>query len=102
MRNGSTSAAQVRASSAPFENLEGSCEHCRLPAPRGDRFCCYGCELAAELAREAGQDENRLKGILTLCLLLSMAVMMLSLFLYAEDVYGATDSLAMAKLRELY
>ena len=27
---------------------------------------------------------------------------MLSLFLYAEDVYGATDSAAMARLRELY
>jgi len=84
------------------ENVQGCCEHCRLPAPPGERFCCYGCELAAELAREAAQNESRLKGILTLCLLLSMAVMMLSLFLYAEDVYGATDSLAMARLRDLY
>ncbi|HEX4803556.1 MAG TPA: heavy metal translocating P-type ATPase, partial [Myxococcaceae bacterium] len=66
------------------------------------RFCCYGCELASELAREASQDESRLKGLLSFCFLLSMAVMMLSLFLYAEDVYGATDSVAMARLRELY
>ena len=78
------------------------CAHCGLPTARGDRFCCYGCELAAELAREASQNESRLKGVLAFCLLLSMAVMMLSLFLYAEDVYGATDSASMARLRDVY
>jgi len=78
------------------------CAHCGLPTRAADRFCCYGCELASELAREANQNESRLKGLLSFCLLLSMAVMMLSLFLYAEDVYGATDSMAMARLRELY
>ena len=90
------------ASTPALRKAQGCCEHCQLPAPPGERFCCYGCELAAELAREAAQNESRLKGILTFCLLLSMVVMMLSLFLYAEDVYGATDSLAMARLRDLY
>lgn len=93
----------VALASSPTASAVGSgCAHCGLPAAVGDRFCCYGCELASELAREAGAHQSQLKGTLSFCLLLSMAVMMLSLFLYAEDVYGATDSAAMARLRELY
>jgi heavy metal translocating P-type ATPase len=68
----------------------------------GSAYCCYGCELAAELARESSHNEARLKGTLTLCLLLSMGVMMMSLFLFAEDVYGATEDPSMAKLREIW
>jgi Cu2+-exporting ATPase len=80
----------------------GRCERCGLPAPGAARFCCYGCELAAELdAGDQGAAE-RARGALTLCLLLSMFVMMLSLFLYAEDVYGATADQGMARLRQLY
>jgi heavy metal translocating P-type ATPase len=58
--------------------------------------------LAAELSAESTQHEARLKGTLTLCFLLSMAVMMFSLFLYAEDVYGPTNDIGMARLREVY
>jgi heavy metal translocating P-type ATPase len=94
----SASSSALAASAAAFEG----CAHCGLPTAQGDRFCCYGCELAAELAREANQNESRLKGVLSFCLLLSMAVMMFSLFLYAEDVYEPTLSVGMARLRELY
>ncbi len=79
-----------------------ACAHCGLAVPAGSSYCCYGCELAAELTRESAQNGARLKSLLTLCLLLSMAVMMLSLFLFAEDVYGATADPVMAKLRELW
>lgn len=78
------------------------CGHCGLPAPAGERFCCYGCELAAEVSHEESQSHSQLRAILTFCLLLSMGVMMLSLFLFAEDVYGATEDPTMAKLRGVY
>lgn len=80
----------------------GRCERCGLPAPPPARFCCYGCELAAELDGGGDGRAERARGVLTLCLLLSMFVMMLSLFLYAEDVYGATADQGMARLRQLY
>ncbi|MEJ7734312.1 MAG: HAD-IC family P-type ATPase [Polyangiaceae bacterium] len=51
------------------------------------RFCCYGCELAARIQTEAREDHAGLLGTLSFTLVLSMIVMMLSLFLYAEDVF---------------
>ncbi len=82
--------------------VRGACGHCGLPVAPGERYCCFGCELAFDIAREADQSQARLQGVLTLCLVLSMFVMMLSLFLYAEDVYGATDHAQMARLRVVY
>ncbi len=63
------------------------CLHCGL-ASGGDAYCCYGCELAAAIAAEAADGHGRTRAALTVSLLLSMTVMMLSLFLFAEDVYG--------------
>jgi Cu2+-exporting ATPase len=79
---------------------ETTCRHCGLLSQ--GPYCCYGCELAAGIAAEAAHNQSRTKALLTLSLLLSMSVMMLSLFLYAEDVYGADGDPAMAKLRELW
>lgn len=69
------------------------CAHCGLPAALGDVYCCYGCELAAEIHRDGARDHARLYGRLVFSLLLAMSVMMLSLFLYAEDIYGADGGL---------
>lgn len=66
------------------------CGHCGLGAPVGDPFCCYGCELAHALTADDDGRRQRTVGALTLSLLLAMMVMMLSLFLYAEDLYEAT------------
>ncbi len=63
------------------------CGHCGLAAPAGDAFCCYGCELAHALTRGDDDRRQRTLGALTLSLLLAMVVMMMSLFLYAEDIY---------------
>jgi heavy metal translocating P-type ATPase len=76
--------------------------HCGLAVPASGEYCCYGCELAATLAAEGAQREARTKGALTFSLLLSMAVMMLSLFLYAEDVYGAAPGAGLGWLRQAY
>jgi heavy metal translocating P-type ATPase len=70
------------------------CRHCGLPVGRPaaraapSPYCCFGCELAAEIAAEGRQGGGRRKSALLFCLLLSMTVMMLSMFLFAEDVYG--------------
>ncbi len=71
------------------------CQHCGLATAAGGAYCCYGCELSACIAIEGKQRRTELHGVLTFSLLLSMMVMMLSLFLFAEDVYdvGAGDGL---------
>ena len=76
-----------------------ACRHCGLPAG-GAEFCCYGCELASELRAEAARGHSSLKARLVVSVLLGMTVMMLSLFLYAEDVYGAAGGLGW--LRSFY
>ncbi len=80
----------------------GACAHCGLPAAAGDRYCCYGCEIAAEIAAEARHEHARTFNALTVGLLLTMAVMMLSLFLYAEDVYGAGAEAGLMWMRTFY
>lgn len=80
-------------------SLTPACGHCGLPSG-GAPFCCTGCALASELAREAGTGHAPWKARLTVSLLLGMTVMMLSLFLYAEDVYGAGGGLGW--MRGLY
>ncbi|MEQ9503995.1 MAG: HAD-IC family P-type ATPase [Deltaproteobacteria bacterium] len=79
-----------------------ACRHCGFAAPDGEDFCCYGCEVAARLAEEASVDSSRTKSALTMSVLLSMAVMMLALFLYAEDVYGVSEADGLAWLRSFY
>lgn len=65
----------------------GGCAHCGLAARSGDLYCCYGCELAAQIAKEGAEEHGKTKAALLVSLLLSMTVMMLSLFLFSEDVY---------------
>ena len=77
-----------------------SCAHCGLPS--GGTFCCYGCELASRIAAEARDDHARLHGTLTFSLVLAMVVMMLALFLYAEDVFDAHGDVEMAWMRGAY
>ena len=79
-----------------------SCAQCGLPAPEGARFCCYGCELCHQIQAEARDDHARLVGTMSFTLVLSMIVMMLSLFLYAEDVFDASGDVEMAWLRGAY
>ncbi len=63
------------------------CEHCGLTCRTGDQYCCYGCEIAAQIAKEGAEEHGKTKAALLVSLLLSMTVMMLSLFLFQEDVY---------------
>lgn len=64
-----------------------ACDHCGLPV-RGQRsYCCFGCEIAASIHQDATRDHSRTKTSLIIGAILSMSVMMLSLFLYAEDIY---------------
>lgn len=79
----------------------GACEHCGL-ASGGDAFCCYGCELAHRLLADDGAERQRAAASLTLSLLLGMIVMMLSLFLYAEDIYDAARAPMLVWLRTAY
>ena len=63
------------------------CSHCGLTCWAGDLYCCYGCEIAAQIAKEGAEEHGKTKAALLVSLLLSMTVMMLSLFLFQEDVY---------------
>ncbi len=79
-----------------------SCRHCGLGAASTGGYCCYGCELAAQIAGEGEQRRSELYGLITFCLLLSMIVMMLSLFLFAEDVYQPAPDAGLAWMRQAY
>jgi heavy metal translocating P-type ATPase len=76
------------------------CAHCGLPA-RG-RYCCFGCELAARIQADARDDHARLYGTFAFTLVLAMLVMMLSLFLYAEDVFDAGGDVELLWMRAAY
>jgi Cu2+-exporting ATPase/Cu+-exporting ATPase len=88
----------------PRERLieAGACAHCGLRTASGDLYCCFGCELASRIHREAKEDHARLFNTLTFALVLSMVVMMLALFLYAEDVYDASSEREMMWMRDAY
>ena len=79
-----------------------SCVHCGLRAPAGQRFCCFGCELCHRIRMEALDDHAGLLGVLSFTLILAMIVMMLALFLYAEDVFDASGDVEMAWMRSAY
>jgi heavy metal translocating P-type ATPase len=81
---------------------EKICRHCGLSAASAGDYCCYGCELAAQIAAEGKQRQSELYGVITFSLLLSMIVMMLSLFLFAEDVYGAGAEAGLGWMRRVY
>lgn len=89
---------QVEATDAPGH--PGLCRHCGLATAGRGAYCCYGCELAAEIAAEGAKKQVALKASLTFSLLLSMSVMMLSLFLFAEDVYP--DATGLEWMRGFY
>lgn len=84
--------------------LEGAmaCAHCGLATASAGAYCCYGCELAASISAEGKERRTELFGIITFSLLLSMMVMMLSLFLFAEDVYGAGPEAGLVWMRKVY
>src|SRR3954454_14009838 len=81
---------------------ETACRHCGLPAGSADAYCCYGCELAARIAAEGKERRTEIHGRITFSLLLSMVVMMLSLFVFAEDVYGAGAKARLAWMHRDY
>ena len=78
----------VTALVAPAPANVAGCGHCGLACRAGDAYCCYGCEVAAQIAKEGAEEHGKTKAALLVSLLLSMTVMMLSLFLFQEDVYG--------------
>ncbi len=80
--------SDVLALPAPPPSPIAGCEHCGLTCRTGDQYCCYGCEIAAQIAKEGAEEHGNTKAALLVSLLLSMTVMMLSLFLFQEDVYS--------------
>jgi heavy metal translocating P-type ATPase len=78
------------------------CAQCGLPAPEGAAFCCYGCELCHQIQTEARDDHASLVGTMSFTVVLSMIVMMLALFLYAEDVFDVAGDVELAWLRSIY
>jgi heavy metal translocating P-type ATPase len=79
-----------------------TCAQCGLPVAQGDRYCCFGCELCHRIRAEAREDHAVLLGRMSFTLVLAMIVMMLALFLYAEDVFDASGDTEMAWLRSVY
>ena len=65
-----------------------ACTRCGLPAMRGSSFCCYGCELAERLQKEAGDGASSARASVLLAGFLTMNLMMFSLYLYGDDVYA--------------
>jgi len=77
------------------------CDYCSLPIPKGLRpaqevssetilYCCYGCKFAAAVTQARGQ-RGQAAWLLTrlgVSVFLSMGVMIFSLALYSQDVYG--------------
>ncbi len=90
------------AQKTPGRRRDGECRHCGLPTPPKEVFCCYGCELAAQIAAEGAEEHGHLHARLLFSVLLTMSVMMLSLFLYAEDIYGISAADGMAWMRNAY
>ena len=83
-------------------DANAGCAHCGLAARAGDLYCCYGCEIAAQIAKEGAEEHGKTKAALLVSLLLSMTVMMLSLFLFSEDVYDIKEGAELAWLASGY
>ncbi len=77
------------------------CDYCSLPIPKRLQpttpfseqhrlYCCYGCKFAAEVTQARGE-QGQATWLLTrlgVSVFLSMGVMIFSLALYSQDVYG--------------
>lgn len=72
-----------------------ACAHCGLPLARaGADYCCAGCRVAHALAGSSLEHGDRVLGRLLLAGALAMGVMVFSLSLYGEHLWGAaTDKL---------
>jgi heavy metal translocating P-type ATPase len=77
---------------------ESVCHYCGLPAPID--YCCFGCRFAAEVTRSRGE-EGAVNWTLTrlgLAIFLTMNVMVFTMVLWSQDLYGpdaaATDTLS--------
>src|SRR6185437_4955124 len=79
-----------------------TCAHCGLATAECGAYCCYGCELAGRIAAEGQKERAEHYAVITFSLLLSMIVMMLSLFLFAEDVYDAGAEAGLGWMRKAY
>jgi heavy metal translocating P-type ATPase len=92
---------------------ESACHYCGLPVPRAmfavasptegeerPEYCCFGCRFAAEVTRSRGE-EGAVNWTLTrlgLAIFLTMNVMVFTMALWSQDLYGpdatATDTLS--------
>jgi Cu2+-exporting ATPase len=79
-----------------------TCAQCGLAVAQNALYCCFGCELCHRIRAEARDDHAALLGRLSFTIVLAMIVMMLALFLYAEDVFDASGDTEMAWLRSTY
>ncbi|KAA3604937.1 MAG: heavy metal translocating P-type ATPase [Planctomycetota bacterium] len=78
---------------------ETTCTHCGLPVPgSGDKddprtthFCCLGCRLAWQVAGADGEEGQArwVHARFLLAALFSVAVMMISLILYSEEIFDS-------------
>lgn len=76
------------------------CDHCGLPIPgaapavdhghQEPEYCCFGCRLAADILREGTADGELGRTCLRLGLsiFLSLNVMIFTMWLWTQDVYG--------------
>lgn len=84
---------------ATDERGAAACDFCHLPVAGastsdGPLYCCYGCQLAAEITRARGE-AGQLNWMLTrmgLSVFLSMTVMMFSMYLYRQHGLSAEEA----------
>ncbi len=100
-------------------SLRDACDFCGLPVPaswwnrgddadqRGDepRYCCYGCRFAAAVTQERNE-AGAVRWTLTrlgIAIFFTMNVMVFTMALWTQDVYGADPNDALAgSLAELF
>ncbi len=83
------------------------CDYCHLPmrataasaGPAGDPspvYCCYGCRLAARITQARGEQGQAVWMLtrLGVAVFLSMGVMVFSMYLYGQEIYGPNESTA--------
>lgn len=81
------------------ERGAAACDFCHLPVAgantsAGPLYCCYGCQLAADITRARGE-AGHLNWMLTrmgLSVFLSMTVMMFSMYLYRQHGLSAEEA----------
>lgn len=85
-----------------MDSLVEECLHCGLPCAKAARYCCYGCELVAELLRESSETSTALRGRLFAATFFAMNLMAVSLVLWSDDLYGAEAAGAMQGVERLF